>query len=299
MVEFALKVNDNDELIGHKWEVENAIANIVVFQGMEEHGLRYDSFAKELNKKSINVYALDCYGQGSNIKKDLSNASFWPKNGFNKMVEAHHTMVEEAKKNGLKTYIYAHSMGSFMGQKFIQMYPDCVEKIVLCGTGSKKGGMSIAIALATLPASGKSKYKKAKFLNKMMFGGFNNDIKNPKTDYDWLTYNEKNIEDYMNDPLCGFGPTNGFCYEFLKGMKSLYTKKGLQSISKDQKIFLISGEGDPVTKYGKCTEIMFNLYKKLGIKCVEKKIYKNARHELHFENCRKEVIQDSLNFFLN
>ena len=97
MREFALKVNE-DKLIGHAWEVKDPIANVVIFQGMEEYGLRYGHFAKFLNQNCINAYALDCYGQGSNVKSDFSNESFWPEDGFFKMVDAHYCMVEEAKK---------------------------------------------------------------------------------------------------------------------------------------------------------------------------------------------------------
>ena len=298
MREFALKVNDEDTLIGHAWEVKNPIANVVIFQGMEEYGLRYDHFAKYLNQNAINAYALDCYGQGLNVKSDFSNESFWPEDGFFKMVEAHYRMVEEAKKNGAKTYVFAHSMGSFMGQLFIQRHPGAVEKIILCGTGSKKPGMGLAELLAKGPGTGKKRFQKAKFLNKIMFGNFNKRIKNPKTPYDWLTYNEDNVEKYVNDPLCGFGPTNGFCYEFIKGLKVMYTKDGLNKIDKNQSIFLISGDGDPVTEYGKSTQKMFDLYKNLGIENVQKKIYPHARHELIFEACQEEVYRDVLDYLL-
>ncbi|MCQ2087374.1 MAG: lysophospholipase [Bacilli bacterium] len=298
MEEFALQVNETDTLKGRKWEVENPIANVVIFQGMEEYGLRYDHFAKFLNSHGVNAYSLDTYGQGLNVKEDLSNRSFWPKNGFVKMVDAYHTMVNEAKKNGAKTYIFSHSMGSFMGQKYIQRYPDSVEKIVLCGTGSKKPGMGVAKLAAKLLSLGKRRNKKAGIANTLMFGGFSKSMKNPKTDYDWLSFNEENVRKYVDDPLCGFGPTNGFCYELVVGMYELYTKKGLNNISKDQKIFLIAGESDVVTDFTKCTQKMFDLYNSLGIKDVTKKIYPESRHELIFEACRDEVYQDVLDFFL-
>lgn len=297
MEEIALKVNETDLLKGRIWETKNAVGNVVIFQGMEEYGLRYSEFADFLNANGYNVYALDTYGQGLNVKEDLSNRSFWPKDGFVKMVDAYHSMINEAKKNGLKTYIFSHSMGSFMGQKYIQRYPDSVEKIVLCGTGSKKPGMAVAKLLGKMLSAGKRRNKKAGLANSLMFGGFSKSIKNPKTDYDWLSFNEENVRKYVDDPLCGFGPTNGFCYELVVGMNELYTKKGLNNISKDQKILLISGKYDVVTGFTKCTQTMFDMYNKLGIKNVEKKIYKDARHELIFEACKYEVFNDVLDFF--
>ena len=136
------------------------------------------------------------------------------------------------------------------------------------------------------------------FLNKLMFGGFNKKIKNPKTPYDWLSYNEENVSKYIADPLCGFGPTNGFCYEFLKGMARLYKKKFLLKIRKDLDIFIISGEEDPVTNYGKSVGKLQQMYNKLGVKNVETKIYKGMRHEILNENNKQEVYEDIANFFL-
>lgn len=298
MKEITLIVNGGDSLKGLAWEIKKPVANVVVFEGMEEHASRYDEFAKLLNNNGINVYILDCYGQGLNVADDLSKRSIVSEGFFNKMVDAHFAMVEEAKKNGAKTYIYAHSMGSFMGQSIIQRHPGCVEKIILCGTGCKNPGIPLAILLGKKAGTGKKRNEKATLLNSLMFGNFNKIIKNPKTPYDWLTINEENVAKYVEDPLCGYGPTNGFCYEFLLGLNSLYTKKGLNSIDKSTDIFLISGAEDPVTNYGKATQKMFNLYTKLGIKKVNKKIYPNARHELHFEDCKEESIKDTIDFFL-
>ena len=38
---------------------------------------------------------------------------------------------------------------------------------------------------------------------------------------------ELRVDKYIADPLSGFGPTNGFCLEFLKGMKRLHKPKFL------------------------------------------------------------------------
>ena len=47
----SLKVNGDDLLKGFAWDSDiNAIGNVVIFEGMEEHVSRYDTFAKFLNK---------------------------------------------------------------------------------------------------------------------------------------------------------------------------------------------------------------------------------------------------------
>lgn len=297
MKEFELKVVDNAILKGNCWEIENPKACIVIFEGMEEHVSRYDEFARFLNLNGYAVYALDTYGQGLNAGEDFSNRGVWPKEGFAKQVIAHNLLVEKLKEEGHKVYIFSHSMGSFMGQDYVQRFPGSVDKIVLCGSGYKVPVPPISVNLAKMCAAGKKGEKKAKFLNNLMFGNFQKKIKNPRTEYDWLSHNEDNVDRYIADPLCGFGPYNRFCYEFILGMSRLFTKKGLAKINKEQNIYLISGDGDPVTNYGKYTAKLYQMYTGLGVKHVSKKIYENMRHEILNENNRQVVFDDILNFF--
>ena len=207
-------------------------------------------------------------------------------------------LVEKLRISCKPTFIFSHSMGSFMCQDYIQIYTEHVSKVVLCGSGAKNPAVPVGFQLAKLIVHKKNREKKAGFLNKLMFGGFNKRIKHPKTGYDWLSYNEENVAKYIEDPLCGFGPNNGFCYEFLKGMARLHKKKFLRKIRKDLDIFIISGEEDPVTGYGKSVGKLHDMYIKLGVKNVETKIYKGMRHEILNENNKQEVYEDIANFFL-
>ena len=297
-VSISLTVNEGDVLKGFSW-ASNAKAkgNVVIFEGMEEHVSRYDAFAKFLNENGYNVYALDTYGQGENVAPDMSDAGIWPDDGFAKMVCAHHEMVEEARKNGLPTYIFSHSMGSFMGQDYIQRFSGDVEKVVLCGAGSKNPAVGPGLLVAKMVVNKKNKYQKAKLLNNLMFGNFNKIIKEPRTGYDWLSYNQENVDKYIADPLCGFGPTNGFCLEFIKGMAPLFKKKNFERVSKDQKLFIITGEEDPVSNYSKFTLDLEKRYKAIGLKDVSIKVYKGMRHEILNEDGRQEVYNDILEFF--
>ena len=293
-----LENKNGDVLFGLAWHVDNSIANVIIMEGMEEHARRYDDFAKFLNTKGFNVYAIDCYGQGENVLPDLSNRGIWPASGFRKQVQAVDALVEKLRISCKPTFIFSHSMGSFMCQDYIQRYTEHVSKVVLCGSGAKNPAVPVGFQLAKLIVHKKNREKKAGFLNKLMFGGFNKRIKHPKTGYDWLSYNEENVAKYIEDPLCGFGPNNGFCYEFLKGMARLHKKKFLRKIRKDLDIFIISGEEDPVTGYGKSVGKLHDMYIKLGVKNVETKIYKGMRHEILNEDNKQEVYEDIAAFFL-
>ena len=288
---------NGDKLYGLSWHTENSIGNVIIMEGMEEHSSRYDKFAQYLNKEGFNVYCIDVYGQGENVNADLSNLGIWPKSGFRKQVQAVDALVEKLRISCKPTYIFSHSMGSFMCQDYIQRYTEHVSKVVLCGSGAKNPAVPIGYQLARLIVHKKNRNKKAKLLNKLMFGNFNKKIKNPRTPYDWLSVNEENVDRYIADPLCGYGPTNGFCLEFVKGMNRLHKKKFLQKIRKDLGIFIISGSDDPVTNYSKDVKKLSDMYKKLGVKNVQSKVYEGLRHEILNEDSREEVYKDIVNFF--
>ena len=297
MEKLELKVLDGETLKGFSWNLPHPKGHVVIFEGMEEHVSRYGGLAKFLNEHGYSVHGLDTYGQGENVYRDLANIGMWPVDGFSKQITAHHMLVESLKKDGLPVYVFAHSMGAFMGQGYIQMYPGEVNKIVLCGSGAKNPGVALITPLAKLFIRGKKRDKKAKLLNSIMFGNFNKKIKKPRTAYDWLSHNEGEVDKYIKDPLCGFGPRNGFCLEFLKGMNELYKKKNLSRVNKDTNIFLIAGSEDPVTNYGKFPAVLTKMYGKYGVNNVTSEVFNGLRHELINEDRRNEVYESVLNFF--
>ena len=292
-----LEAKNGYTLYGLAWHTENSIANVIIMEGMEEHSSRYDNFAQYLNKEGFNVYCIDCFGQGENVRQDMSNVGIWPKSGFRKQVQVVDSLVEKLRISCRPTFIFSHSMGSFMCQDYIQRYTEHVSKVVLCGSGAKNPAVPIGYQLAKIIVNKKNRDKKAGFLNKLMFGNFNRKIKNPRTPFDWLCYNQENVDKYIADPLCGFGPTNGFCLEFVKGMARLHKKKFLKKIRKDLDIFIISGSEDPVTNYAKDVEKLHKMYNKLGIANVSTKVYEGMRHEILNEDDREKVYADIVEFF--
>lgn len=283
---------------GLSWKADKeARANVIIMTGMEETSLRYDDFAKFLNKEGFNVYCIDSFGQGENVLPDLSNLGVWPTSGFRKQVQVVDTLVTKLRISCLPCFIFAHSMGSFMAQDYIQRYTQHVSKVVLCGSNGKNPAAGVGYRLARLITNKKNAYQKAGLLNTLMFGSFNKGIENPRTAFDWLSYNEENVDKYIADPLCGFGPNNAFCLEFLKGLNRLYKKRFLDKIRKDLDILIIAGEEDPVGGYGKGVLKLEKMYKGLKIRNVECKLYPHMRHEILNETNKEIVYKDVLDFF--
>lgn len=293
-----IKTVNGDELKGYKWPAEKAKANLVIVTGMEEHSFRYNDFALFMNKNGFNVICIDHYGQGENVD-NIADLGKVPESFFSKSVRNIDGIVKEQKENGLPTYLFAHSMGSFMTQDYIQRFATHVDKVVICGTNgpNAKGLFKMGKAISKMVVTKKNREKRAKLLETLSLGAYVKAVKNRKTNCDWLSYNEANVHNYIDDPKCGGGSTNGFYKEFLKGNARLFKKKFLKKISPDIHIFLIAGAEDPVGANGKGPTSLAKLYKKLGVKDVNLKIYPHMRHEILNEDKKQEVYDDILAFY--
>lgn len=298
MEEFEVQLPSGEVLKGYHWPAENAVANLTMITGMQEYAARYDRLGKYLNTRGINFWCLDALGQGRNVDS-VENLQKWPKFGFSKNVDAVKLMVDLAKANGLPTTQMGHSMGSFITQSLIERYPHCADKVILCGSnGGQAGLMKFGFMTASLVVHRSNWDKPNGFLTSLSLGGYAKAVKNRKTDVDWLSYNEQNVQDYIKDPYCGHPNTGGFWVEFMRGMRDIWTKKAMSNISKDDNIFIIAGAEDPVGQNGKGPKWLLDAYKKYGVEKVELKLYEHMRHEIHNEDDYMTVYNDIAEFIL-
>lgn len=287
---------EHHTLHGFCWQIDEAKANVIIVTGMEEYVRRYDVFAKFLNDHQFSVYGLDFFGQGEVALKQGEQGQV-PEHAFEKYVEALDLLVNKLKQaSNLPIYIFSHSMGSFITQRYIQRFGNNVDKVVLCGSNGPDGMLAIANIIAKLTIFRFNWRKKAKMFDKLVFGGYSKAIKTPRTSFDWLSINEKNVDDYIADPLCGYGSSKGFYYEFMRLLSGLYRKKQLNNIPKALPILIIAGEFDPVSKNAVGIKKLTDVYAKYGLSNVNSIIYPGLRHEIMNEIENAIVYQDVLTF---
>jgi len=289
---------NNETLYGYHFGCDSPVARIFILEGMEEHGKRYEHFANALNEYHFDVYVIDTYGQGENVNQGAPRG-VWPVNGFNKYVQFVAEVIEDFNKDGVETYIFAHSMGSFMAQRFLEYAPKLVHKVVLCGSGCQNPGLGVGHFLAKRLVNNDNRNTPAGFLGRLMFGNFNKKIKQPRTKFDWLSYNSENVDTYIADPLCGFGSNKGFCLDFLNGMVDTYKADNLARLDIYTKIFIICGKDDPVSNYGRSVDDLRKMFNYRGVYNISSKIYGNHRHEILHEDDKELIYKDIIQFFLS
>lgn len=296
--QFQVQLPSGEIIKGCHWKAKNPTHNLVLHTGMNEYAARYEPLAEYLNEFGINVWVHDAFGQGLNAKS-LEELEIWPEDGFFKSVDGLALNVERVKKEtGLPTVLMGFSMGSFMAQSYLERHPNTADKVIIAGSDGPSKKYGLAKFIAELRVNKKNWTKKDKLLSYLCIGNFSSAVKDRKTDVDWLSHDPKVVQAYIDDPYCGADNTKSFFLGFFTGLASLYKKKNLANISKDEKILVIAGDEDPVGGNGKGPRKLAKMYQKLGVKDVTLIIYPGQRHEIHNGIGKHKTREDLKDFIL-
>nr|WP_162990794.1 alpha/beta hydrolase [Maliibacterium massiliense] len=265
-------------------------AIVQIAHGMVEHAGRYACFAAALNAAGYGVYAHDHIGHGKTASA-LQQVGHIPEDGFAIMVQDQHrlnTYIRTQHPN-LPIIYFGHSMGSLVGQRFIQDHGEDIACAVLSGTA---GPMPVQSRLLRLVSGALGHIcgmdRRAPFVDKLVFGAYNKAFAPARTRFDWLSRDDRQVDAYINDPYCGAICTYSFFNAFARGLMHLNDARDLAHIPKDLPLLLLSGSDDPV---GVHLDKLLAQYQKLGLQDVTLDILPGARHELLNETNRDEVTQ--------
>lgn len=291
---FTFMGSNGQEIFSWCWRTPQKPQGIVqIFHGMAEHAQRYTEIAQYLNKESFAVYACDMRGHGRTGELSSDSCHMDP-DGFCRSIEDQALLMEQIGQEypGIPLVILGHSFGSFLAQEFIKHYGSRISGVILSGSSLMKGAdIRAAYILSRLTMIFGSR-KPCRLLNRLSFGGYNKAIKNPSSEFSWLSRDESIVKMYDEDHFCGNVLSNGFYKCFFDGLYRLYD--GMGKIPLDLPIYILSGDEDPVGKYGRGAKKLYEVYSKLGVKDLRIKLYPGARHEIINEINRAEVYQDIL-----
>lgn len=295
---FTFKTSDGINIFTYKWRPDfaSSIHGIVqIAHGMAEHAGRYERFAETLTKSGYAVYANDHRGHGKTASSQEEIGYFADNNGWEKVVGDLHTLTGIIKKEyfGKPVFLFGHSMGSFLSRHYSMLYTDDLSGLILSGTGGDPGIIGkIGLCIAKMDAKLNGRKTKSEIMNKLSFGTFNSAFKPSRTDYDWLSRDNNEVDKYIKDPWCGEVFTAGFFCDMLEGISYINKKENIAKIPKTLPIYIFSGTKDPVGSNTKGVKQVYNSFKKADIADVEIRFYEDGRHEMLNEINREEVFKD-------
>ena len=270
-------------------KVSNPKALVVIVHGMVEHKERYLELIEVLNKHKYSTIIADLRGHGESINDEYKLGQI---GSIDQMVSDVKTVMDYIKNDNpnVKTYLYSHSMGTLIARAFIKKYSFEIEKLILSGTVAYKPGCWLGVFAAKMKSKGKGKDKYSTLLYRMSNNGSKSE------DVSWLSYNEKNVKSFMDDPLCGFKFTNYSNYVLFSMTYNLH-KHEKNSVNDKLKILSISGADDRTTNHTRGVKDSIKHLKKEGFNDVKYIEYHLMKHEILAEENKNDVFSDIVSFF--
>lgn len=272
-------------------------AIVQIIHGIAEYIDRYDEFMSFLADNGIIAVGTDHLGHGKSIESEEQTGFFAYDNGWDYVVRDEEVLRLAMHENypELPIIVFGHSMGSFMTRTLLIRYPDAFNAAIISGTGNQGAALvNGGLFMGNLVTGLKGAHHYSKFLNNLAFGSYNKIYDNPKTEYDWLSRDEANVQKYIDDPLCGFIPSCSLFRDMMTGVKFITNKKNLTAMNKDMPVYFMSGDMDPVGECGKGVQKAYNNFLEAGMKDVSIKLYPGGRHEMLNEINKDEVYTDIL-----
>lgn len=264
---------------------------------MAEHIMRYEAFSAFLVEQGYIVYGNDHRGHGKSIIAPDDQGFFADDDGFDKVVGDMRalTLHIQAKHPHVPLFLFGHSMGSFLSRRYIGLYGNNLDGVILSGTGANQGILGkVGYQIAKWERFRKGPRTPSPLMDQLTFGNFNKAFAPARTSFDFLSRDENEVDTYIADQHCGFICSTTFYMDLMKGMERIYHKETLAYIPKTLPIYIISGDMDPVGNYGKGIKQVNATYKDNKMPNVTMKLYPGARHELLNEINKKEVFHDIL-----
>lgn len=274
------------------WETEKEpIGVLQIVHGMAEYIDRYDNFAKYMTEQGFNVIGHDHLGHGHSVSDEHDYGFFAEENGDKIIIEDMHSVTQYAREKWeeLPNFILGHSMGSFCLRQYLTKYSNDVFGAIIMGTGwIPSAAAFLGKNIATNTCKSKGSHTVNPLLIKLTLEPYNKPFAPARTNCDWLSRDEKQVDLYVNDKLCGFDFTAGAYKDFFTVLEKIAKNRQLIGMRKSLPILITSGSVDPVGGKKACEKLNAQ-YMRCGIDDVTLKLWENDRHEILNELDKSDV----------
>ena len=263
-------------------EVSMAVRGaVVIVHGMVEHKERYLPFMEYLASIGYGSIVYDQRGHGESVRKP-EDLGYLYDHGETALVEDVQLMVEEAKKRfpADPVHLFGHSMGSLIVRNYLAKYDDEIATLTVSGCVSNNPAAGAGKAIASLIGVFKGERHRSPFLTKMAFSSYNKAFGEVKSPNAWLNTDEKAVEAYDNDPLCGYMFTINGNKALMQMIKMCYDPTQYEKKHLDIPVLFLSGADDPCCAGEKGFNDAVDFLKGVGYTNVSGVMLPGMRHEI-------------------
>jgi alpha-beta hydrolase superfamily lysophospholipase len=289
----SLQAGDGRRILIDIWRPPQPTALIHVFHGLAEHPARYERFARHCNAQGLAVAAHNHRGHGENCSED-ELGHYADNDGWDHVISDARLVQDELIRQwpNIPIILLGHSMGSYIAQSFLVRGHGSVSALVLSASNfNMRAQLRIAHWIAAFESVRGGKRNKSKLLNKMAFGEFNKPFRPNRTDFDWLSRDENEVDKYVADPLSGSDSSSRLWFDLTGGLLEVSSLQALRKIPVDLPVLITGGSVDPVGGRKGLT-LLAKKYRESGHANTTLKIYECSRHEMLTETNRDEYSKD-------
>jgi alpha-beta hydrolase superfamily lysophospholipase len=289
------------EITVQVWEPEGRPKAVLqLAHGMVEFIGRYDAFAQAAAARGWAVVGADFIGHGDSAPEGMiGHTGLALPNQRNVFLEDFHTLrsLAEDRFPGVPISLFGHSMGSFVVRAYLAEHGLGVAAAVICGTGSVPAAtLSFARGVLALLSLQYKPDHRSEWFKRLTLGANNKPFEKAgaRTEFDWLSRDEAEVDKYIADPRCGATFTLAANKVLIDAFAR--AERAYAATPKALPLLLVSGEEDPVGGNGAGVTAVATRYEEAGVTDVTVRLYEGARHELLNETNRAEVATDVLDW---
>ncbi|MCF6737086.1 alpha/beta fold hydrolase [Blastococcus sp. KM273129] len=262
----------------HRWDPAGPVRGIVqLTHGMGEHLHRYEALAAALTGAGWVVVGQDHRGHGATAR-DGAWGDLGP-GGWDELVRDIGRVTDSVRAElpDAPLVLLGHSMGSFAAQQHVLDHSGDLAALVLTGT------TVLDLLEPAVDLDGPTD-----------LSAFNAPFQPARTDYDWLSRDEAQVNAYVADPRCGFGLTAADSRQMFLAGRRLADVEQLRGVRADLPVYVAVGDADPLNGRLALVQVLVDRLREAGVQDVTLRAYPGARHEVFSETNRDEVVRDLL-----
>ncbi len=264
--------------------------------GMVDHVGRYEKLAAYLTERGYVFAGNDHIGHGETAKLGGKEFGYFAdKGGTEFILKDLHTMNKKLRErfDGMKPVIMGHSMGSFLSRLYAVKYPNSIVGHIIHGTGGPMGAvLPLGQGLVNFIILFRGTKYRSALVKNMAFMGYNSKFPKSEGHNAWLTRDGAQILDRDENELTNFTFTVSAYRDLFAMVGKSNSKRWFTDYPKSLKTLIMSGDRDPVGKYGEGPRYVYKHLLLSGVSDVSLSLYEGARHELFNETNRDEVFRD-------
>ena len=265
---------------------------VLLSHGLAEHSARYRPLALYFARRGYAVYGFDHRGHGHTTAPDAPLGRFAWRGGEARLLQDLATVRERARADnpGLPLILFGHSKGGMIAARAAEAEPAAYAGLCIWNSHLNPG-VAGRIGLLVLKAERffKGSDVPSRFGPLFTFETWAKSVKDRKTDFDWLSRDEVEVQTYIADPLCGFDCSVSLWIDLIGMARD--AGRDLDRLPKTLPVNLVGGGQDPATDQAKAMTWLADRLRARNITNVHLTIYPEMRHETLNEFGRERAME--------